>query len=170
MNELPPLPELWRAMCEADTALLVRRHQLRQREDFLPLLARALADPAEQHSALRFLRDDVGGLDEAQLAELAPTIVDIAVDGNLDRLIVARDVLIRYAAHFTAARRVVRDAVEASMSGCLATQDGFALRRLAELLVGAGLSELLQRLLAACEGHADPDIAEMREDFSRYSG
>ncbi|MEI2431430.1 hypothetical protein RDV84_11625 [Lysobacter yananisis] len=168
MNDANAFPSQWRAMREADAALLACRFHLKKHADFAHILAQALACASERNLALRFLRDDAGALSDAQLAELAPAIVDLAVDGNLDDLIVARQTLVRYAARFTSSRGVVEDAVARVMDGYLAREDDFVLRRLAELLLDAGFAHALRRLLAACKDHMDPDIAEIHDDFSRH--
>jgi len=168
MNDANAFPGQWRAMREADAALLACRFHLKKHPDFARILAQALACPSERNLALRLLRDDGGGLSDAELAELAPALVDLAVDGNLDDLIVARQALVRYAARFTSSRGVVEDAVERVMDGYLAREDDFVSRRLAELLLDAGFAHALRRLLATCRDHADPDIAEIHDDFSRH--
>lgn len=168
MTDAHAFPGEWRAMREADAALLACRFQLKQRADFVRIVAQALALPSQRNAALRLLRDDAGGLSDAALAELAPAIVDLAVDGPLDDLVVARQTLLRYAARFTSGRGVVQDAVERLIDGYLAREDDFVRRRLAELLLEAGFAQALRRLLAACKDHGDAHIAEIYDDFSRH--
>lgn len=168
MNSPDVFPDEWRAMREAESQLLVRRHAFSRRDDFKEVILRALNTLPEQDAALRFLKDDVAGLGDAALAQLAPTLIDIAVDGNIDNLLVARSVLARYASHFLGSRKIIEDALDRVMDKYLSSEDEFLYRRLAELLVDIDFPDSLRQLLLACRGHDNADIAEIHGDFSRF--
>ncbi|MEH6418195.1 hypothetical protein [Pseudomonas sp. CGJS7] len=165
MNDPSLFPDEWQAMKQADDGLRISRWHLRQRDDFKDILLRALGDLSEQAHALRLLRDDADLLSDAQLTELAPKIVDIAVDGNVDRLIVARAVLVRYAAQFKPGRQIVKDSIDRLMDGYFGSNDDFIYRRLAELLIDIGHWDALKRLLVVSKDHRDPEIADLHGDY-----
>ncbi len=104
MNAPDVFPEEWRVAREAESLLLARRHDLRARSDFKEIILMALSTLSEQDAALRFLRDDALGLSDAQLIDIAPVVMDIAVDGNIDNLVTARAVLQQYASHWATCR------------------------------------------------------------------
>lgn len=169
MNNPGVLPDEWRVMREAESLLLVRRHDLKKHADFKAIMLLALSTLSEQDAALRFLKDDVSGLNDSELAEIAPVVMDIAVDGNLDNLITARVVVLRYASHFLESRKIIRTVLERLMDGYLSSEDDFLYRRLAELLVAIDFPDILTKLILVCKDSSNPDVAEIHDDFLKFA-
>lgn len=169
MNDPHAFPAEWRAMKSAEHALLVSRFDLRKHGNFKALVLHALGTLSEQDAALRFLKDDVCGLSSADLAEIAPPVMDIAVDGSIDNLVTARAVLLRYASHFLESRKTIRSTLDARLPTYLSSEDDFLYRRLAELLVTLDFPEALAKLMAACKDNRNTDIAEIYDDFLKFS-
>lgn len=165
MNGPDAFPEEWRSAREAESLSLARRHDLKARSDFKEIILLALSTLSEQDAALRFLRDDALGLSDAQLIDIAPVVMDIAVDGNIDNLVTARAVLQQYASHFLDSRKIVEMTLDRRLDGYLASEDGFLYRRLAELLVAADFPDALAKLMSVCKDSSNPDIAEIHDDL-----
>ena len=85
----------WITVNEADTKVRVSRFHFRKTNDLFEQILFALNndDLAEQATALRFIRDE--SLNESEFKILTPAIINIAINGNTDNLILARDRLIR---------------------------------------------------------------------------
>ncbi len=169
MNNSGVLPDEWCAMQEAENLLLVCRYDLKKHADFKEIILLALSTLSEQDAALRFLKDDVSGLNDSELAEIAPAVIDIAVDGNLDNLITARAVVLRYASHFLESRKIIRTVLDRLMDGYLSSEDDFLYRRLAELLVAIDFPDILTKLISVCKDSSNPDIAEIHDDFLKFA-
>ena len=162
MNGPDAFPEEWRSAREAESLSLARRHDLKARSDFKEIILLALSTLSEQDAALRFLRDDALGLD------IAPVVMDIAVDGNIDNLVTARAVLQQYASHFLDSRKIVEMTLDRRLDGYLASEDGFLYRRLAELLVAADFPDALAKLMSVCKDSSNPEIAEIHDDLLKF--
>ena len=170
MNDPDAFPDEWRLVKEAENALLVGRFNFKKHVDFKKTILLALNTTSEQAAALRFLKDDAPGLSDLELAEIAPVVLDIAVDGNIDNLIIARAVLLQYSSHFLQSRKTIKSSLDRRLHEYLSSDDELLYRRLAELLVTLDLPDALAKLLLICKDNGNPEIAEIYQDFStRYA-
>ncbi|MET3496456.1 hypothetical protein [Variovorax boronicumulans] len=169
MNNPDIFPEEWRVVKDAENSLLVSRFNFKRHADFKKFMLLALSTISEQAAALRFLKEDAPGLSNLELAEIAPVILDIAVDGSIDNLIIARAVLLQYSSHFLDSRTVVENSLDNQIHRYLASGDEFLYRRLAELLVTLDLPNALEKLMLVCKNNENPDIAEIYRDFIKFN-
>ena len=84
MTTKPIYSREWNSVREADRELMLSRHNFRKTSDFLEQILLALNDLSQQQRALEWIRDE--HFSDPELEILIPIIIDIAVDGNQDRL------------------------------------------------------------------------------------
>ena len=96
MTTEPIYSKEWINLNEADTKVRVSQFYLRKTNDLFEQILLALNDDAaEQATALRFLRNEYPSASELEI--LAPVIIDIAVNGDADNSILARECLVNTA-------------------------------------------------------------------------
>ncbi|HFO7613648.1 TPA: hypothetical protein ACHLA5_005230, partial [Escherichia coli] len=115
----------WASVKEAENKFLSSKHYFRKSNDFFEQILLAINNLSEQGTALRFIRDD--DFDDSELEVLIPVIIDIAVDGNVDNLPFAKEILIK-----NANNNVVRKKLTSIFDGLLNSQDEYIYRRVAE--------------------------------------
>jgi len=145
----------------AETVLFASRYYLRKRNDFIENIVLALETLPEQGTALRLMRDDE--FNDSELPELIPIVVDIAIDGNIDNQVIARQVLLKYRG-----KKVVRDIFYAVVDKYFSILNEFICRGLAKLSVEAGFDDVFAKLMSICKNNDNSDIAEIYDDFSIF--
>lgn len=150
--------EEWAFVKETENKFLSAKHYFRKSNDFFEQILLAINNLSEQGTALRFIRDE--DFDNSELEVLIPIIIDIAVDGNVDNLIFAREILIK-----NANNNIVREKMTSIFDALLNSQDEYIYRRMAELFLFLNYSELRNRLMEECKNSENEDIAEIYTDF-----
>ena len=153
----------WINVNEADTKVRVSRFHFRKTNDYLEQILFALNndDPAKQATALRFIRDEC--ISEAEFEILTPAIINIAINGNTDNLILARDRLIRSEFYCS---YIIKEKLTSMFDDFLKTEDQYIYRRLAELLFFLNYKELRKRLMEKCKYSKDKNIVNIYTDFT----
>ena len=153
----------WINVNEADTKVRVSRFHFRKTNDYLEQILFALNndDPAKQATALRFIRDE--SLNESEFKILTPAIINIAINGNTDNLILARDRLIRGGFNRD---YIIREKLTPMFNDFLKAEDQHIYRRLAELLFFLNYKELRKRLMEKCKNSKDRDIVNIYTEFT----
>jgi len=153
----------WVSVKEPENKSLSSKHYFRKSNDFFEQILLAINNLSEQGTALRFIRDD--DFDDSELEVLIPVIIDIAVDGNVDNLPFAKEILIK-----NANNNVVRKKLTSIFDSLLNSQDEYIYRRVAELLVFLNYNDLRNRLMDKCKNSENEDIVEIYTDFiSQYN-
>ncbi|MTD29421.1 hypothetical protein [Erwinia sorbitola] len=155
--------EEWLSVKEAENKFLSAKYYFRQSHDFFEQLLLAVNSLSEQGAALRFIRDEE--FDDSELEKLTPIIISIAVDGNVNNVPFAREVLIKYVAN-----DIIKNKLTSMLGEFLNSHDEYIYRRLAELLLFLNYNELRGKLMEECKGNKDENIAEIYADFiNRYN-
>ena len=153
----------WINVNEADTKVRVSRFHFRKTNDYLEQILFALNndDLAKQATALRFIRDE--GISEAEFEILTPAIINIAINGNTDNLILARDRLIRSEFYCS---YIIKEKLTSMFDDFLKTEDQYIYKRLAELLFFLNYKELRKRLMEKCKYSKDKNIVNIYTEFT----
>lgn len=120
--------EEWFSVKEAENAYLSDKYYFKQSRNFFEQLLLAISNLSEQGTALRFIRDEE--FDDSEFEVLIPIIIGIAVDGNVDNIPIAREILIK-----NMANPIIREKLTSMFGEFLDSHDEYIYRRLAELLV-----------------------------------
>jgi len=163
MKQVEGLSNEWHVLRAAETLLFASRTYLRNRNDFISNMTTALNMLSEQGAALRLMIYD--RFIDSELTILMPIVIDIAVEGNVDSLVIARGVLSRYKN-----RKVVRSIFENMVDKYFSAHDDWTYRRLAELLVEVGYGDILKKLMFLCKNNGTTEFLEIYEDYSNFQG
>ena len=158
MTTKPIYSQEWNSLKEADRELMVSRHNFRKTSNFLEQILLALNDISQQQRALEWIRDE--RLSDSELEILIPIIIDIAADGNIDRLPYAREVLFNNAFNSN-------DIVRKKLTSMF---DDFIYMRLMELLRFLNYNDLRKRLIDKCKNIIDENIVDVYTSFLQYRG
>jgi len=160
MTTKPIYSKEWNSVKEADRELMVSRHNFRKTSNFLEQILLALNDISQQQRALEWIRDE--RLSDSELEILIPIIIDIAVDGNIDRLPYAREVLFNNAFN---SNDIVRKKMTSMFDNFLKSEDDFIYMRLIELLIFLNYNDLRKRLIDKCKNSTDENIVNVYTSF-----
>ena len=155
----------WNSVKDADRELMVSRHNFRKTSNFLKQILLALNDISQQQRALEWIRDE--RLSDSELEILIPIIIDIAVDGNIDRLPYAREVLFKNAFN---SNDIVRKKLTSMFDDFLKSEDDFIYMRLMELLRFLNYNDLRKRLIDKCKNSTDENIVDVYTSFLQHRG
>ena len=153
----------WINVNEADTKVRVSQFHFRKTNDLFEQILFALNndDLSEQATALRFLRNEP--LRAPELEMLAPVIINIAVNGNTDNFILARDCLVNSAFN---KNRIIRKKLTFMFDDFLKSENQCIYRRLAELLFFLNYKDLRKRLMEKCKNSKNKNIVNIYTDFT----
>ena len=165
MTSKPIYSKEWNSVKEADRELMVSRHNFRKTSNFLEQILLALNDISQQQRALEWIRDE--RLSDSELEILIPIIIDIAVDGNIDCLHYAREVLFNNALN---SNDIVRKKLTSMFDDFLKSEDDFIYMRLMELLRFLNYNDLRKRLIDKCKNSTDENIVDVYTSFLQYRG
>lgn len=151
----------WQTFVEAENNYFTQRHNYFQQPEELLLadLRQALATGGNSAlSALRFLAFNEEN--RPQLEALLPTVVSYAIEGDIEFIRLAREVLLPHkeAPWFG-------EAIQPLLESYVASNDEWNYRRIAELYNQLGYDDLLTAFLTLCRKHIDPDIQEIPDSF-----
>ena len=155
----------WNSVKDADRELMVSRHNFRKTSNFFKQILLALNDISQQQRALEWIRDE--RLSDSELEILIPIIIDIAVDGNIDRLPYAREVLFKNAFN---SNDIVRKKLTSMFDDFLKSEDDFIYMRLMELLRFLNYNDLRKRLIDKCKNSTDENIVDVYTSFLQHRG
>ena len=162
MTTEPIYSKEWINLNEADTKVRVSQFYLRKTNDLFEQILLALNDDAaEQATALRFLRNEYPSASELEI--LAPVIIDIAVNGDADNSILARECLVNTAFNKS---RIIREKLTFMFDDLLKFENQYIYRRLAELLFFLNYKDLRKKLMKKCKDSKDKDIVEIYTEFT----
>ena len=162
MTTEPIYSKEWINVNEADTKVRVSQFYLRKTNDLFEQILLALNDDAaEQATALRFLRNEYPSASELEI--LAPVIIDIAVNGDADNSILARECLVNTAFNKS---RIIREKLTFMFDDLLKFENQYIYRRLAELLFFLNYKDLRKKLMKKCKDSKDKDIVEIYTEFT----
>ncbi|MBI0068095.1 MULTISPECIES: hypothetical protein [unclassified Snodgrassella] len=165
MTTKPIYSKEWNSVKEADRELMVSRHNFRKTSNFLEQILLALNDISQQQRALEWIRDE--RLSDSELEILIPIIIDIAADGNIDRLPYAREVLFNNAFN---SNDIVRKKLTSMFDDFLKSEDDFIYMRLMELLRFLNYNDLRKRLIDKSKNSTDENIVDVYTSFLQYRG
>ncbi|PIT64565.1 hypothetical protein BHC47_09680 [Snodgrassella alvi] len=152
----------WINVNEADTKVRVSQFYFRKTNDLFEQILWALNDdPAEQATALRFLRNECPSASELEV--LAPVIINMAVNENTDNSILARQCLVNSAFNQD---RTIRKKLTSMFDDFLKSENQYTYRRLAELLFFLDYKNLRKRLMEKCKNSKDKDIVNIYTEFT----
>ena len=152
--------EEWLSVKEAENRFLSSKYYFRESHDFFEQLLLAVNNLSEQGTALRFIRDEE--FDDSEFEILIPIIIEIAVDGNVNNIPFAREILIK-----NTSNDIVREKLTSVFSEFINSHDESIYRRLAELLVFLNYNNLRSKLMEECKNSKDEEIVEIYSDFIR---
>ena len=152
--------EEWLSVKEAENRFLSSKYYFRESHDFFEQLLLAVNNLSEQGAALRFIRDEE--FDDSEFEILIPIIIEIAVDGNVNNIPFAREILIK-----NTSNDIVREKLTSVFSEFINSHDESIYRRLAELLVFLNYNNLRSKLMEECKNSKDEEIVEIYSDFIR---
>ena len=165
MTTKPIYSREWNSVREADRELMLSRHNFRKTNDFLEQILLALNDLSQQQRALEWIRDE--HFSDLELEILIPIIIDIAVDGNQDRLPYAREILFNNAFN---SNDIVRKKLTFMFDGFLRSEDDWIYMRLMELLCFLNYNDLRMRLIDKCKNSSDENIVDVYTSFIQNRG
>jgi len=163
MKMKPIYSKEWIFLKKAHMKLLSSLFYFRKTNDLFEQILFALNDDdlSEQATALRFLRNEP--LRAPELEMLAPVIINIAVNGNTDNFILARDCLVNSAFN---KNRIIRKKLTFMFDDFLQSENQCICRRLAELLFFLNYKDLRKRLMEKCKNSKDKDIVNIYTEFT----
>ena len=165
MTTKPIYSKEWNSVKEADRELVVSKHNFRKTNDYLEQILLALNDLSQQQLALEWIRDE--HFSDPGLEILIPIIIDIAVDGNQDRLPYAREILFNNAFN---SNDIVRKKLTFMFDGFLRSEDDWIYMRLSELLILLNYNDLRKRLIDKCKNSTDENILDVYTSFLQNYG
>lgn len=148
----------WFSVKEAENQFLSAKYYFMQSHGFFEQLLLAVNSLPEQGAALRLIRDEE--FNDSELEKLTPIIIGIAVDGNVNNISFAREILIKIAPN-----NIIRKKLTSMLSEFLNSHDEYIYRRLAELFVFLNYNDLRGKLMEECKNSKDEDIVEIYADF-----
>ena len=165
MTTKPIYSKEWNSVKEADRELIVSKHNFRKTNDYLEQILLALNDLSQQQLALEWIRDE--RFSDSELEILIPIIIDMAVDGNIDNLPYAREVLFKNAFN---SNDIVRKKLTSMFDDFLKSEDDFIYMRLMELLRFLNYNDLRKRLIDKCKNSTDENILDVYTSFLQDYG
>ena len=156
MTTKPIYSKEWNSVKEADRELVVSKHNFRKTNDYLEQILLALNDLSQQQLALEWIRDE--RFSDSELEVLIPIIIDIAVDGNIDNLPYAREVLFNNA---LSSNDIVRKKLTSMFDDFLKSDDYYVYVGVARILIFLNYSDLRIRLIEKCKDSTDEDIIDL---------
>ena len=165
MTTKPIYSKEWNSVKEADRELVVSKHNFRKTNDYLEQILLALNDLSQQQLALEWIRDE--RFSDSELEVLIPIIIDIAVDGNIDNLPYAREVLFNNAFN---SNDIVRKKLTSMFDDFLSSEDDWIYMRLSELLIFLNYNDLRKRLIDKCKNSTDENILDVYTSFLQDYG
>ena len=156
MTTKPIYSKEWNSVKEADRELVVSRHNFRKTNDYLEQILLALNDLSQQQLALEWIRDE--RFSDSELEVLIPIIIDMAVDGNIDNLPYAREVLFNNA---LSSNDIIRKKLTSMFDDFLKSDDYYVYVGVARILIFLNYSDLRIRLIEKCKDSTDEDIIDL---------
>ena len=104
---------------------------------------------------------------DSELEILIPIIINIAVDGNIDNLPSAREVLFNNALN---SNDIVRKKLISMFDDFLSSEDDWIYMRLSELLIFLNYNDLRKRLIDKCKNSTDENILDVYTTFLQDYG
>ncbi|WP_367438674.1 hypothetical protein ABX014_08685 [Snodgrassella alvi] len=156
MTTKPIYSKEWNSVKEADRELVVSKHNFRKTNDYLEQILLALNDLSQQQLALEWIRDE--RFSDSELEVLIPIIIDMAVDGNIDNLPYAREVLFNNA---LSSNDIIRKKLTSMFDDFLKSDDYYVYVGVARILIFLNYSDLRIRLIEKCKDSTDEDIIDL---------
>ncbi|MBI0069000.1 MULTISPECIES: hypothetical protein [unclassified Snodgrassella] len=156
MTTKPIYSKEWNSVKEADRELVVSKHNFRKTNDYLEQILLALNDLSQQQLALEWIRDE--RFSDSELEVLIPIIIDMAVDGNIDNLPYAREVLFNNA---LSSNDIIRKKLTSMFDDFLKSDDYYVYIGVARILIFLNYSDLRIRLIEKCKDSTDEDIIDL---------
>ena len=156
MTTKPIYSKEWNSVKEADRELIVSKHNFRKTNDYLEQILLALNDLSQQQLALEWIRDE--RFSDSELEVLIPIIIDMAVDGNIDNLPYAREVLFNNA---LSSNDIIRKKLTSMFDDFLKSDDYYVYVGVARILIFLNYSDLRIRLIEKCKDSTDEDIIDL---------
>lgn len=148
----------WLRLKKSEEKLFSAKYYFRKSECYFEQLLLALNTLSEQGTALRYIRDDYFNDDELNI--LIPIVIDISIDGNIDNISIAREILIKLKEN-----KIVRNKLSSMLDDYLDSFDYFIYRRIAELLLDLNYPDLKIKLMFRCKESEDEDLVEIYNDY-----
>ena len=158
----------WNSLKKADHKFMISKHNFRKTDDFFKQILSALNYEKgidQQKIALKMIRDE--HFSDSELEILIPIIINIAVDGNIDNLPSAREVLFNNALN---SNDIVRKILTFMFDGFLRSEDDWIYMRLMELLCFLNYNDLRMRLIDKCKNSTDENIVDVYTSFIQNRG
>ena len=158
----------WNSLKKADHKFMISKHNFRKTDDFFKQILSALNYEKgidQQRIALKMIRDE--HFSDSELEILIPIIINIAVDGNQDRLPYAREILFNNAFN---SNDIVRKKLTFMFDGFLRSEDDWIYMRLMELLCFLNYNDLRMRLIDKCKNSTDEKIVDVYTSFIQNRG
>ena len=158
----------WNSLKKADHKFMISKHNFRKTDDFFKQILSALNYEKgidQQKIALKMIRDE--HFSDPELEILIPIIIDIAVDGNIDNLPYAREILFNNAFN---SNDIVRKKLTFMFDGFLRSEDDWIYMRLMELLCFLNYNDLRMRLIDKCKNSTDENIVDVYTSFIQNRG
>ena len=158
----------WNSLKKADHKFMISKHNFRKTDDFFKQILSALNYEKgidQQKIALKMIRDE--HFSDSELEILIPIIINIAVDGNQDRLPYAREILFNNAFN---SNDIVRKKLTFMFDGFLRSEDDWIYMRLMELLCFLNYNDLRKRLIDKCKNSTDENILDVYTTFLQDYG
>ena len=168
MTTKPIYSQEWNSLKEADHEFMVSKHNFRKTNDFFKQILSALnfeKGITQQKIALKLIRDE--HFSDSELEILIPIIINIAVDGNIDNLPSAREVLFNNALN---SNDIVRKKLISMFDDFLSSEDDWIYMRLSELLIFLNYNDLRKRLIDKCKNSTDENIVDVYTSFIQDYG
>ena len=174
MTTKPIYSKEWISLQEADHEFVVIKHNFRKTIDFLEQILSILNYDKElpyedglfqQQIALNLIRDEY--FSDLELEILIPIIINIAVDGHISNIPLAREVLFNNAFN---SNDIVRKKLTSMFDDFLKSEDDFIYMRLMELLRFLNYNDLRKRLIDKCKNSTDENIVDVYTSFLQYRG
>ena len=156
MTTKPIYSKEWNSVKEADRELVVSKHNFKKTNDYLEQILLALNDLSQQQRALEWIRDE--RFSDSELEILIPIIIDMAVDGNIDNLPYAREVLFNNALN---SNDIVRKKFTSMFDDFLKSDDYYIYAGVARILIYLNYNDLRIRLTEKCKNSTDEDIIDL---------
>lgn len=157
------ISETWEALKNADDYYMSSWTKFNKSQYFINEIQLALNSLNEQRIALNCIK--IFPLTTDELKPLSSILMNIAISGNIDNLILARECLFRYK-HFS----IVHQEASCIIDMLSNDSDDWSYRRAAELFFDLCFFDLLKRLLSICKKSNDDDLHEIYDDFSKKLG
>ena len=163
MTIKPNYSQEWNSLKKADHKFMISKHNFRKTDDFFKQILSALnyeKGIGQQKIALKMIRDE--HFSDSELEILIPIIINIAVDGHISNIPLAREVLFNNAFN---SNDIVRKKMTSMFDNFLKSEDDFIYMRLIELLIFLNYNDLRKRLIDKCKNSTDENIVNVYTSF-----